>query len=100
MKLFNFTIIKLTVCLIIGILIGYFVPVFQNYAMLITIVLSIILLALFFFTNKPLKRSLGFGLISYITLVSIGLLSVTINNQQRFSLHYYPSEKLAFLEPE
>lgn len=88
MKLLNFTIIKLTICLIIGILIGYFIPECQNYAMLASIILSIVLFTVLLIANKPLKTTIGFGLLSYFTLITIGIASVTIHNQKRFASHY------------
>ena len=76
MKLLNFTIIKLTICLIIGVLIGCFYPVSIKINYYILGILLSILTASYF--------------------ISIGVLTVNIHNQKLISNHYshfIPSEK-------
>lgn len=96
MKLLNFTIIKLTICLILGIVFGYFIDV----SLPITITVSSFFVLLLFITlvlgKKQFSKNIWFGLVSFFSLISIGVLTVNLHNQKNFSNHYasYLSEDL------
>jgi len=96
MKLLNFTIIRLTVLLIIGIILGYYVEVSTS----LSIVLSLGFLCLTFLcyvvTKQLFKQSVWFGLAVYFSTISVGILTVTLHNQKKFKNHYsnYISEDL------
>ena len=88
MKLFNFTIIKLTICLIIGIIIGYFITMPLS---LIFYVLGFGLLLLsvsFFIAKKQFIPTIWFGVIAYSSTIIIGTFIVNIHNQKNHSTHY------------
>jgi competence protein ComEC len=88
MKLLNFTIIKLTLCLILGIILAHsFHPsillTFYSTGFLF-IALFISLLA----TKKQFKKTVWFGVLCFLSFISTGMLLVNIHNQQNHSLHY------------
>ncbi|KJD31403.1 competence protein [Tamlana nanhaiensis] len=88
MKLLNFTIIKLTACLIVGIVIGYFSNIPNNVS-LITSSLFLSFLAISYFTNKhKFNPSVWFGVFTYVTMISLGILTVNFHNQKNFNDHY------------
>lgn len=88
MKLFNFTIIKLTICLIAGIIIGYFFNVslkFNTYAL---VFLFIILTIHYLIAKNRFIKTIWFGLIAYTITIFIGVFAVNIHNQRNRSTHY------------
>lgn len=105
MKLLNFNIIKLTVCLILGICIAhYFKP---NFSM--AIYLSLGLMALLFIYYLGLKqkanRSPYFAILAYCCMVSLGINAYNIQNERLQPQHYtnlkfeeYPSLKFKIKE--
>ena len=88
MQLLNFTIIKLTIFFIVGILIGYFVSI----GLLTSIVsIVIILLALFvayLIQKQQFIQSIWFGVFAFTAMINIGVLTVNLHNQKNFSNHY------------
>jgi competence protein ComEC len=88
MKLLNFIIIKLTVCLIIGICIAhYFKPNFS-----IAIYLSLGFMALLFIYYLSLKqhisRSPYFALLAYCCMISLGITTYNTKDEKRLPKHY------------
>jgi len=88
MKLFNFIIIRLTICLIVGILIGHFIPFSLNASIYISCALTIILVIVFFVFKNNTQKSVWFGIIGFITMISIGALNTKLHNDRNFSDHY------------
>lgn len=88
MKLFNFTIIKLTCFLIIGILISYVYPTSFHFNLYITIALLIVLFIFFITSRKQFTKTIWFGVFAYILMIFIGVLTVSFHNQKNFSNHY------------
>lgn len=88
MKLLNFTIIKLLIYLVIGILIGYF---FNTKLLNLLIVNAIGVCGLIFSyirSRKQFHKTGWFGIFSFITMINIGILTTQIHNEKNFSNHY------------
>lgn len=88
MQLLNFTIIKLTFCLIIGIIIGYFTKLPLDNTLYITFVLFVIVLLFFLIAKKQFIKSIWFGVSAFILMIFIGVLTTNFHNQKNFSNHY------------
>ncbi|WP_248723960.1 ComEC/Rec2 family competence protein [Seonamhaeicola sp. ML3] len=88
MRLLNFSIIKLTICLIVGIAVGYFINLSVNLSLLITLLLILLLLISYTVAKKQFIQTPWFGLLSLLTMISIGVLTVNLHNEQNFSNHY------------
>ncbi len=88
MKLLNFTIIKLTVCLIIGIVIGYLFYIPLNVSLYIATSLFASLLILFFVAKRSFFKTSWFGLSSLLMMISIGTLTVNFHDEKNASNHY------------
>ena len=88
MRLLNFTIIKLTLCLIIGILIGYYLLIGDKLLILGLVFLFLILLIFLLKANRSFTKSIWFGAFSYLTLIGIGIFTVHSHNQKLFHSHY------------
>lgn len=88
MKLLNFTIIKLTICLILGVIIGYFYHVSLECNAYLLGFLLIVLTASYLIARHQFIKTIWFGIITFLTLVSAGVLTVNIHNQKNNSNHY------------
>ena len=94
MKLLNFTIIKLTLCLIIGILLGYFTSIGLIPFIYSSIVLFVILSIGLFITKFQYKQSIWFGIIVYLSMISVGGLTIKIHEQSNWKNHYTKYENI------
>lgn len=88
MKLLNFTIIKLTGFLIIGIVISYFYSPPYLLSLSITAILLVLLVILFLLARNRFTQTIWFGVMAYLLMLFIGILSVTFHNQKNFPDHY------------
>jgi len=86
MKLLAFIPIRLTLLLIFGIIIGYFISFNPIYLLFTTIILFIVLAAIFLFEKNT--RSLIFGFIAAFTFVSLGIYSYTVAQPIHNINHY------------
>ncbi|WP_111307995.1 ComEC/Rec2 family competence protein [Confluentibacter sediminis] len=88
MKLLNFAIIKLTLCLIIGIIIGYYFQWALKWSLYSTTILVIALFTSFLIAKNQFLKTIWFGVLAFTTMLSIGILTVNIHNEKNFSNHY------------
>lgn len=88
MQLLNFTVIKLTICLIIGILLGYFFDV-SIVSILSLSVAFLILLVVDLFTSKNTRKKHSWvTIVIYLATICIGYFSITTHNESNFKNHY------------
>jgi len=88
MKLLNFLIIKITICLVTGILIGYYFAV--SWKLLLGILFIGLLLfgiAYFLAIDKP-KQRICFALITYGITITAGVLLITFHTHKNQIQHY------------
>lgn len=88
MSLLNFNIIKLTLCLILGIIIGYYFNIPLKFSIFYCCVLLTALTVSFFVAKKQFNKTIWFGVFSFILMVLIGVLTTNFHNQKNFSDHY------------
>ncbi|MEC3907065.1 ComEC/Rec2 family competence protein [Tamlana sp. 2201CG12-4] len=88
MNLLNFSIIKLTICLITGVFIGYIFAVPQQISLFVTGLLLMVLFISYWVAKKQFTKTIWFGLTALITMISIGVLTTSLHNQKNFSNHY------------
>ena len=88
MQLLNFTIIKLTFCLFIGIIIGYFISIPLNTSLIISLALLVLLFIFYIISKKQFDKTIWFGLLTFLVMISVGILTTNIHNQKNFSSHY------------
>ncbi len=88
MKLLHFPIIRLTICLVVGILIGYLYPMHFKFAISIISFLLLTLSISFIIANKQFTKTVWFGVIAFTTMVFIGISTVSIHNQKNNPNHY------------
>jgi competence protein ComEC len=90
MKLLNFTIIKLTLCLSIGIVIAnYFTSIDLNRSLYLTIGCLVGLMVCLFASYRSMQKSIWFGGVAFITTISLGILVYNFHDQQNFKNHYF-----------
>ena len=82
MKLLNFTIIKLTVCLVIGILIGYFVTIPLTITLCAISFLILLLTLIYFISKQKRHKTVWFGITSFLIMICIGVLTTCIHNEK------------------
>ena len=86
MSLLKFIPIKLTICLVAGILIGHYFE-FRILIPLITTIAFILLLAFIFYKRKD-RNSTSFGITTIFTAICLGILSVSLWNPKNQERHY------------
>ncbi|WP_299553864.1 ComEC/Rec2 family competence protein [Seonamhaeicola sp.] len=88
MQLLNFAIIRLTFCLIIGIIIGYSFSIPLYIALYVSVLLFLFLFAAFLIARKQFIKTIWFGVLTFVTMTAIGVLTVNLHNEKHFSNHY------------
>ena len=91
MKLLNFNIIKLTIYLIIGIIIGYYIELSLRIS-LIGFSVIIILFGAIYFIAKRDKFKLLFSFLALLIFISFGILRVQLYDDTSKNLHYMNAE--------
>jgi len=88
MKLLNFALIKITLCLIIGIVFAHYFDIPIKHVLPATSI-GILGLSLFLLFEKGrLVKSSGFGILTLITFFGIGMLTYQLHDQKDFKNHY------------
>ncbi|WP_435413090.1 ComEC/Rec2 family competence protein [Psychroserpens mesophilus] len=88
MKTLNFVIIKLTFCLTAGILSAHYLKISFLNTVYLSIGLLIVLWIANHLANRRLQKTIWFGLITFISMFALGILTYTSHNQKNFPLHY------------
>ena len=88
MKIFDFFIVKLTICLIVGIGVGAFYKFSLQTSLIISTFLLVLLFINYLVFRHSFKRSIWFGIITYATIVSLGITTKNLHNEQNFKNHY------------
>lgn len=88
MKLLNFTIIKLTCFLILGIVVSYLFPIPIHLNLYITGALLVLLFIFFLIARKQFIKTVWFGITASILMVFVGVLTTSFHNQKNVSNHY------------
>lgn len=94
MKSLNFIIIKLTFCILAGILFSHFISI----TLLQTFHLTIGLLIVLFLANRiagcTLHKTIWFGLVAYVLMFVLGILTYNSHHHKNFPLHYSKIENI------
>ncbi|WP_046756533.1 ComEC/Rec2 family competence protein [Kordia jejudonensis] len=88
MKLFDFLITKLTLCLVFGILIGYYFSIsvsISNYCFCIGFLLSCIF---FWKAQRQFLQTIYFGIIVFLTAISLGIVIENFHQEKNHITHY------------
>jgi competence protein ComEC len=88
MKLLNFVILKLTLCLSGGILVAHFFSIPLNVSLYLTFLLLAVFSIVFFVSKNQLKKTIWFGCITFLTTISLGIFIYNLHNQKNHKHHY------------
>lgn len=88
MKIFDFFIVKFTICLIFGIALSRFYEVSLQTSLVISLVLLILLFINYLLSRHSFKKSIWFGLITYLTIISFGIAIQNIHIEKNYKNHY------------
>lgn len=88
MKLLNFALIKITICLILGILFAHFFNFPIIYTLAICLIGVLGLSAFLIIEKGRLVKTSGYGILTFLTFVGIGMLTYQFHDQKEFDQHY------------
>ncbi|WP_299361410.1 ComEC/Rec2 family competence protein [Winogradskyella sp.] len=88
MKLLNFVIIRLTLCLVIGIIIAHYLELNDRIVCYITIGLVIITSTYWLTLQRKINRTPYFSLLVYASMAAIGINTYNIHDEKLSPLHY------------
>ena len=88
MKLLDFPLVKLTIYLIVGIFIGAKIKFSVTQIILITTLLFALTSISYFISKNTFKKSIWFGTCAILSTISVGILTITLNNETNFRDHY------------
>ena len=88
MKLLNFTIIKLTICLVIGISLAHYFHFDFRVSLYVTIGLILILSSYWVLLRQKINRKPYFALLAYLCMFGIGINAYNIQNEKLQTNHY------------
>jgi len=93
-KSLNFIIIKLTLCLIVGILLSFLFNITLLQTFYLTIVLLIVLYTTNYIAGRTFYKTIWFGLVAYILMAVLGILTYNAHHHKNFSKHYTTNKNL------
>ena len=88
MKLFRYIPAILTLCIILGILVGFYLKPNPLFVVFTLIGLLFLLSVVYYFTNKSFKKTYYFNVIGYLVFILIGIGAVSFQNIQNHP-HFY-----------
>ncbi len=88
MKLLDFPIVKLTLCLITGIIIGSKTSFTVSETLITSCLLLLATFVSYFISKNKFKKTIWFGALAFLTTISIGALITELHNQQSHKNHY------------
>jgi len=88
MKILNFTVIKLSACLCIGIVLAYYIAIPVLWSLYSSLILFLLLTVFLFLSRKQFIQTIWFGVLVCFTTISIGIVSTNIHNQKLAKNHY------------
>ena len=92
MKLLNFSVIKLTLCLIIGILIGHYLSPSLLFIVLSLVVLFVCLSVVFIYNSYKTNQNPWFGILAFLSMIFIGILIFQLQDERLSTDHYIHSK--------
>ncbi|WP_411766519.1 ComEC/Rec2 family competence protein [Winogradskyella sp. A3E31] len=92
MKLLNFSVIKLTLCLIIGILIGHYLSPSLLFTVLSLVILFVCLSVVFIYNSFKTNQNPWFGILAFLSMIFIGVLIFQLQDERLSTNHYIHSK--------
>ena len=84
----NFNIIKLTLCLVVGIFIAYFTKLSLIFVWVFTFIFLFTSTIVFFIVRNKFKQNILFGILTFGSMFSIGILVYTLQIEKNNPSHY------------
>ncbi|OUR94497.1 competence protein [Flavobacteriales bacterium 34_180_T64] len=94
MKIFDFSIIKLTICLVIGIITAHISNITLSCIFIIASFLILLVFLLFLFARNQFNKTIWYGLAVFTTMSVIGILIYNLHDQKNFKGHYLKNENI------
>jgi len=93
-KIFDFSIIKLTICLVIGIITAHISNITLSCIFIIASFLILLVFLLFLFARNQFNKTIWYGLAVFTTMSVIGILIYNLHDQKNFKGHYLKNENI------
>lgn len=78
--------------MVLGILLAYYLSISLTFSLYASIFLALILFIIYTVSKYKKSKSIWFGLISYVTITSLGILITNLNNEKLSNNHYLHSD--------
>ncbi|WP_452229766.1 ComEC/Rec2 family competence protein [Lacinutrix sp. MEBiC02404] len=88
MRILNFTVIKLSACLCIGIVLAYSIVIPLTWSLYNALLHFLLLTISLFLSRKQFIKTIWFGVLVCFTTISIGIVSTNMHNPKHFKKHY------------
>jgi competence protein ComEC len=88
MRAINFTVIKITIYVVIGILIAYNFNIGSTISLSISLISFAILSVLYLLNRKATNRTILFGAVTMVTFISLGIATTVFHDQKNQNAHY------------
>jgi competence protein ComEC len=90
-KLLNFAIIKITICLVLGVILGFYININPTLILTISCSLFFLSLVIHFLTKQRIKQPMFLGVLILTLSCSLGVMSVSFHDHHNFQNHYTKS---------
>ncbi|WP_046742962.1 ComEC/Rec2 family competence protein [Kordia zhangzhouensis] len=88
MKWLHFTITKLTISLIFGILLGYYFSISIKFSLFVFGTLSLLMTICFWIARKQFIQTIYFGMFALLTMTSLGIVIENFHNERLHHSHF------------
>lgn len=88
MKPLNFIVIKLTICLSIGIILSHYINISLNNIFIATLVAIILLTVSYLIARRQFKRTVWFGILAFLFMIGLGILTHQLHEEKNNLNHY------------
>ncbi|MCK8480504.1 ComEC/Rec2 family competence protein [Psychroserpens algicola] len=88
MKPLNYTIIKLTGCLSLGILLSHIFSISLKLSLYAIALAFTGFILTYLLANKQFKKTLWFGITTYMVMLCLGILTLNLHDHKNFEKHY------------
>lgn len=88
MKPLNFIVIKVTLCLTIGILVSHLLSITLAHTLLLFSITFIVFTITYVIANRQHHKTIWFSLTAYLLMISLGMLTHMLHNPKHSKTHY------------
>ena len=88
MKGVNHVVLRLTICLVIGIVLGYYTQFQHQILLLVFVPIIVFWCVAFYYARHATQKSILFGVLSYVLMIGVGMGVVFVKTHHNHASHY------------